>query len=69
GVTGKDESVSVDGELAGWFVQSKLNVLLIDKELSTEQIRRIFEEELMKLAEDLGFNFEFIEHEHGADSE
>lgn len=67
GVTGKDDSISVDGNLAGWFVESKLNALLVDKELSKEQIGRIFEEEIIRLAKDFGFEFEFLEHEHGAE--
>ncbi len=65
GLTGKDESVSLDGSLAGWVAEAKLNVLLIDKTLNPEQLEKTFINLLNRKSEEFGFEFECASHEHG----
>ncbi|MDI9645360.1 MAG: GTP-binding protein [Archaeoglobales archaeon] len=63
GLTRKEDAVSVDGSLAGWIVNATINVLLIDKDLSSEKIGKIFEDELTQKSKKFGFDYEIVEHE------
>lgn len=65
GLTRKDEAVNIDGKILGWVVDATLNVLLIDKELSSEQIEKLFEELLMKKSKEFGFEFAKDAEERG----
>lgn len=62
GLTRKDDAVSVDGSIFGWVSDATLNVLLIERELNSGQIEKLFEGMLTEKSEEFGFEFE--EHKH-----
>jgi len=63
GLTKKDDVVSVDGSIFGWIGYATLNVLLIDRELRSGQMEKLFEDVLRRKSEEFGFEFEEYTHE------